>query len=131
MEIFMTGKERFNAIIEGRSDKCGFWHGDPNPASVEKLYTYFKVKNDFELGIKLGAHCRWVMPENCNVWTNTETPMFDTLGGKNRHSLNQDGVFADTENRIMTGEQVVIYPTCQTMKSLWERSNSYDIKKAL
>ena len=63
----MTGKERFHAIAERRADACGFWHGDPNPASIEKLYAYFGVKDDFELGLKLGSHCSWVMPENIAV----------------------------------------------------------------
>ena len=94
----MTGKEKFHAITEGRSDSCGFWHGNPNPASIEKLYRYFEVTNDFELGLKLGAHCRWVMPEKCHAWTNTGTPMFDILGGKKRSSLGEGGVFAETED---------------------------------
>ena len=94
----MTGKERFKSIIDKNSEACGFWHGDPNPASIEKLYAYFHVKNDFELGLKLGAHCRWVMPEKFHVWTRTDVPMFDVLGGKKRSSLSEDGVFAGTED---------------------------------
>jgi len=94
----MTGKERFHTIVEGRSDHCGFWHGDPNAGSIEKLYTYFEVNNDFELGLKLGSLCRWIMPERYNMWTKDDIPMFDVLGGKKRRSLSEDGVFADTEN---------------------------------
>jgi uroporphyrinogen decarboxylase len=94
----MTGKERFDAIVKGNSDHCGFWHGNPNHASIEKLYSYFDVKDDFELGLKLGAHCRWVMPEKFDVWTRTDVPMFDVLGGKKRTSLSEDGVFAQTED---------------------------------
>ena len=94
----MTGKERFHAIVEGRSDHCGSWHGEPNPESTGKLYTDFNVKDDFELGLKLGAHCRWVRPENNNCWTNPDYPMFDVLGGKERHSLGEGGVFAETED---------------------------------
>jgi uroporphyrinogen decarboxylase len=94
----MTGKERFQAIVKGNSDHCGFWHGNPNHASIEKLYDYFQVKNDFELGLKLGAHCRWVMPENFHVWTRTDQPMFNELGGKKRSSLSEGGVFAETED---------------------------------
>jgi uroporphyrinogen decarboxylase len=94
----MTGKERFYAIVERKSDHCGFWHGCPNPASIEKLYAHYQVKNDFELGLKLGACCRWVMPEACGMWKNPERPMFDVLGGKKRASLSQAGVFAETED---------------------------------
>ena len=94
----MTGKERFHAIVKGVSDHCGFWHGSPNPASIEKLYSYFKVNSDLELGLKLGSHCHWVMPERCNMWTRKDVPMFDVLGGKSRNSLGEAGVFAETED---------------------------------
>jgi len=94
----MTGKERFNAISEGRSDHCGIWHGNPNYASIEKLYRYFQVTNDFELGLKLGSCCRWVRPEDNNCWTNKNSPMFDVMGGKKKHSLGEGGVFAETES---------------------------------
>jgi len=94
----MTGKERFRAIINHKSDHCAFWHGDPNKASIEKLYAYFNVKNDFELGLKLGAHCRWVMPEKYHAWTRKDAPMFDVLGGKKRSSLSESGIFAEAES---------------------------------
>jgi uroporphyrinogen decarboxylase len=94
----MTGRELFHAIVEGRSDHSGFWHGNPNPASVEKLYAHFRVANDFELGLKLGAGCRWVMPEHNHCWKNPELPMFDFMGGKKRSSLGEAGVFAETED---------------------------------
>ncbi|MDR0447128.1 MAG: hypothetical protein LBH07_00495, partial [Treponema sp.] len=96
--IIMTGKELFQAITKKNSDHCGFWHGDPNSSSIERLHTYFNVKDDFELGLKLGSHCRWVMPEKYNVWTRTDIPMFDVLDGKKRTSLSEDGVFAETED---------------------------------
>jgi uroporphyrinogen decarboxylase len=38
------------------------------------------------------------MPEKFNVWTKADTPMFDTLGGKSRVSLGEDGVFAGTND---------------------------------
>jgi uroporphyrinogen decarboxylase len=94
----MTGRERFYAIVERRSERSGFWHGDPNPASIGKLYAHYGVNNDFELGLKLGAHCRWVMPEKYGFWTNREYPMFDVSGGKKRRSLGESGVFAETED---------------------------------
>ena len=98
--LIMTGKERFHAIVGRASDQCGFWHGNPNSASIEKLYTYFKVENDFELGLRLGSHCRWVMPEKCGMWTRTDMPMFDVLGGKKRTTLSEAGVFAQELDAI-------------------------------
>jgi uroporphyrinogen decarboxylase len=38
------------------------------------------------------------MPEKFHVWTRTDVPMFDVLGGKKRTSLGEDGVFAETED---------------------------------
>jgi len=93
----MTGKERFQQILERRSDRCGFWHGHPNDASTEKLYRYFGVKDDFSLGLKLGSDVFWAMPDFYHMWPSF-TPMFDTLGGKERVTLNQDGVFAGCED---------------------------------
>ncbi|MDR3145659.1 MAG: hypothetical protein LBU21_05225 [Treponema sp.] len=37
----MTGKEHFKAIVKRQASRCGFRHGDPNPAGIEKLYAYF------------------------------------------------------------------------------------------
>jgi len=95
----MTGRERIQAILNHESDHCGFWHGDPNPASRENLFSKFQVKDDFELGLKLGSHMRWVMPEVRGMYKHPEgQPMFDVLGGKKRISHNQDGVFVDCED---------------------------------
>jgi uroporphyrinogen decarboxylase len=95
----MTGRERFQNIMNRRSDHSGFWHGNPNPASVETLHGAFKVNGDFELGLKLGSDCRWVMPEAHHMWKHPDKrPMFDVLGGRRRVSLSQDGVFAEYED---------------------------------
>jgi len=93
----MTGKEHFHAIVEGRARTCGFWHGHPNSAAVDKLYSYFGVKSDFELGLKLGSCCRWVMPEESYLWA-SDKPIFDFSDGKERKSLGDAGVFAETED---------------------------------
>ncbi|WP_010258693.1 uroporphyrinogen decarboxylase family protein [Treponema primitia] len=94
----MTGKEHFYEIIQHKSKHSGFWHGDPNPASIKKIYTHFDVKNDIDLGLKLGSICRWVLPDKCNYWKNPDMPMWDVLDGAERTSLSQNGVFAETES---------------------------------
>ncbi len=95
----MTGHELFMSILNHQSSHSGFWHGCPNPASRENLFGRFSVKDDFELGLKLNSTCRWVMPESFGLYKHPEgKPMFDVLGGKERVSLNQDGVFADCED---------------------------------
>jgi uroporphyrinogen decarboxylase len=94
----MTKREHFQAIVKRQANHCGFWHGAPNPASIEKLYAYYQVEDDFELGMKLGSTCRWVMPEQFHVWSNPDYPMFDVLNGKKRTSLSEPGIFAETED---------------------------------
>jgi len=95
----MSGREHFRAIMEHRSEKSGFWHGNPNPASVDNLFARFGVKDDFELGLKLGSQCRWVMPEALGAYQHPEgKTMFDVLGGKKRVSLGQPGCFAECDD---------------------------------
>lgn len=95
----MTGRERLKAILARQSDACGYWHGNPHEDAAEELFRYYGVKNDFELGVKLGSTLRWVYPEELGAWKHPQgKPMFDVLGGQERHSLGQDGVFADTED---------------------------------
>jgi uroporphyrinogen decarboxylase len=101
----MTGKEHFLAIADRKSDHCGFWHGVPHDDSVAKLYAYFGVKDDFELGLKFGSICRFVSPEANNMWKTPDQPMgpgtppmFDIYGGKEQKTLSQAGVFADYED---------------------------------
>lgn len=95
----MNGRERLRAILDHRSDHCGFWHGNPNPACAEELYHAFGAKDDFEMGFQMGDTCCWVMPEDNNMWRHPEgKPMFDVLGGAPRTSLGQAGVFAECED---------------------------------
>lgn len=95
----MTGRALFQRILNRESDRPGFWHGHPNPMSVDYLYGAFGVADDFQLGLKLGSTCRWVMPEEHHMWRHPDgRPMFDVLGGKKRVSLSQSGVFADCED---------------------------------
>ena len=50
----------FKNIMEHKSDRCGFWHGNPHPESAAGLYKYFGVSSDFELGLKLGDTFTWI-----------------------------------------------------------------------
>lgn len=95
----MTNREHFQSILNRTSAHSGFWHGNPNSASTDNLFRVFDVKNDFELGLKLGSSCRWVMPDAYGMYKHPENkPMFDVLGGKERVTLSQDGVFAECED---------------------------------
>lgn len=95
----MTKREHFTAILNHQSSRSGFWHGCPNPASTDNLFQKFGVKDDFELGLRLGSNCRWIHPESFGLYNHPEgRPMFDVLGGKKRIAHGQDGVFADCED---------------------------------
>ena len=99
----MTGKEHFHAILKKESTISGFWHGCPHHDSTKKLYAYFNVADDFELGIKLHSICRFVGPEHFGYWKRKDYPMFDHLNKLEhkdaaRTSLGMPGVFADCEN---------------------------------
>jgi len=96
-------KDRFRAILTKTSSRPGFWHGNPHPESKKNLYSYFGVRNDFELGLKLSSVCRWVSPEHCGYWKRTDYPLFDHLNNaENRNrsisSLGMAGVFVDCED---------------------------------
>lgn len=96
----MDNRKLFHEIAQRKSSHSGFWHGNPNHASRDSLFSHFDVKDDFEFGLRLHSTCRWVMPEEHGMWP-YETPLFDVLGGAERHSLGQDGVFADCEDPAM------------------------------
>jgi len=96
----MTGRELFNKIMNRNSTKSGFWHGSPFDDNLEQMYDYFKTeRNNSALGTALGDCCHWIMPEAHDMWQHPENlPMLDTLGGKARTSLGQDGFFANCED---------------------------------
>jgi uroporphyrinogen decarboxylase len=94
----MTDREHFKEIIAHKASHSGYWHGHPNEVCADKIFSYFGVKDDFELGSKLGSIAHWVLPEEHNMWTNPDYPMFDFTGGNGRNALDAPGVFAETEN---------------------------------
>lgn len=94
----ITKKEQFRAIIKRQATHCGFWQGNPHPSSMAALQAFFEVKDEFELGNKLGSICRWIMPEEHQVWANPNRTMFDEFDGRERASLSEAGVFADVED---------------------------------
>lgn len=60
----MNGRERIRAIIDGQpADQCGFWLGNPDPASWPILHEYFGTSTKRELQLALGDDMAWVCPE--------------------------------------------------------------------
>lgn len=95
----MNGKERTRALFNRKpADRPGFWLGNPVDETKKIYYRYFGANNDEELGLKLGNDFMWI-PAEWEAWKHPEgKPMFDVLGGENRKSLNQSGVFAECED---------------------------------
>lgn len=118
----MVGKERIRALLNNEPcDRVGFWLGNPTDESKKIYYHYFDIKSDLdalednedsvllttksgkadlELAAKLGSDFMWYSPElDAAAWKHPEgKPMWDVLGGKQRTSLDQPGVFADCED---------------------------------
>lgn len=91
----ITGRQRMKAIFAGGADRCGFWHGNPHPDSQPIYYPAFGVEDDLGLSLALGDDFVWINADR--AWSHPDgRPIFDVLGGKERVSLNQDGVFAET-----------------------------------
>lgn len=95
----MTGREQFQAILRCQSAHSGFWHGNPHPDSLPQYCQYFGVEDDYGLSRALGDTLVWVMPEAWHCWRHPQgLPMFDIMGGRVKHSLNEGGVFAICED---------------------------------
>jgi len=90
----ITGRERMQAIFDGGADRCGFWHGNPHGDSKPIYYPAFGVEDDLGLSVELNDDFVWINADR--AWAHPQgKPMFDVLGGHQRVSLNQNGVFAD------------------------------------
>ncbi len=56
----MNSRERIRTIISGEAaDRCGFWLGNPDPATWPILHEYMKTNSEEELRQKLGDDFRW------------------------------------------------------------------------
>lgn len=60
----MTSREKIWRIINGeKTDTCGLWLGNPDPASWPIWHGYFGTSSEEELRQKLGDDFRWICPE--------------------------------------------------------------------
>ncbi len=61
MAAMMTSRQRVRTIISGQAaDRCGFWLGNPDPATWPILHQYFGTSEKEELRRKLGDDFRWL-----------------------------------------------------------------------
>ena len=107
----MTGNERINAILDHKDvDRTGFWLGNPADETKEIYYTHFGINSEpehlasgraeLDLALATQSDVMWITPEyDHDAWKHPEAkPIWDVLGGKERVSLSQPGVFADCED---------------------------------
>ena len=110
----MNSSERIKSIFDGRPDRAGFWLGNPADETKSIYYDYFGIRQvadshneapftgeeDLKMAMKVKSDLIWYSPElDSDTWRHPEgKPMFDVLGGEERKSLNQPGVFADCES---------------------------------
>ncbi len=97
--FIVNRRDHFQSILAHTSRSPGFWHGQPHPEAEAELFRYFQVENNLELGIALGSTMHWVWPDDKKIYLDPNgRPMFDVLGGQVRHSLSEDGIFANCES---------------------------------
>ncbi|MDY6877245.1 MAG: uroporphyrinogen decarboxylase family protein [Chloroflexota bacterium] len=94
----MNSRERIQAIIAGEpADHCGFWLGNPDPATWPILYDHFGVSNKTELRQLLDDDFLWVCPELSNTYRHPAgRQMFDLEVERLSHG--QPGPFANCED---------------------------------
>ena len=93
------GRARFQSLISNRrADRVGFWMGNPHSTALPRYLEFFDVPDQRVLAVKLGDDFAW-LPADILCWNHPEgKPTFDSLGGKKRESLNQEGIFAECDD---------------------------------
>ena len=95
----MNSRERIKKIIRGeKTDRCGFWLGNPHEDSWPILHKYFGTENEEELRIKLNDDFRWFTPQfSSGVYKSPDgRGLFAEGLNKNMHG--QAGPLANCEN---------------------------------
>ena len=95
----MTGKERIDNIFSGKAiDRNAFWMGIPHKDSRAKFYKHFGVDNDMDLGIAIGNDmCPLII--GADAWKHPDgQTLFGLVPWDERHSLSQDGYFAQCDS---------------------------------
>lgn len=95
----MNSRERIQALIaREQADGCGFWLGNPDPATWPILHAYFGTDSEEALRVELGDDFRWLAPEvHVRGYFHPDgRAMFDL--GQERISHGQAGPFAHCED---------------------------------
>jgi len=94
----MTSRQKVLAILERRHTGIpAFWTGNPKPETMEIYLKESGTASAEELFAELDDDARWI-PADWGYRHPEGRPPFDPLGGHQRESLNQSGVFGETED---------------------------------
>lgn len=120
----MKGAKLIKSIYDRNQENCGFWLGNPSEDAKEIYLNYFGIpkevlteeekhyaelsvltsekvgRADMLLAKELKSDLMWLSPElDFLTWKHPEgKPMWDVLGGHDRTSLGDAGIFAETED---------------------------------
>lgn len=87
----MTSRERLKAIIAGEAaDRCGFWLGNPDPATWPIYHAYFGTRTEEQLRLRLRDDFRW-----CAVWDYRHPEGKGLFEIEDKRSHGMAGPFAD------------------------------------
>jgi uroporphyrinogen decarboxylase len=95
----MNSRERIHGLISRTEvDRCGFWLGNPDPASWQLYYDYFGTRSQEEIRGELKDDVRWITPQDIrSSYRDVENKeMF--LASIRKDSHGQAGPLADCED---------------------------------
>ncbi len=93
----MTGKERFDLIMERRSDTCGFWHGNVDDRAMDSMLDYLGCKggDQYDIGLRLNDTIHWITADSGYRSPDNRPaldPYYNIMSHKN---LGDSGFFAE------------------------------------
>lgn len=116
----MQGKELIRSVYQGTNSKPGFWLGNPTVNAKKNYCDYFGIQNDdaykvadtssilltsddigptdIEVARRFGSDILFV-PSEPGAWKHPEgKPMWDVAPRGEKHSMAEEGVFANVED---------------------------------
>lgn len=91
----MTSREKVLAVANKTNTGVNpFWTGHPSAQTEKSYLEYIKGTEQEDIFVYFNDDCRWWSVEGCYKHPEGK-PMFDTTGGKEKHTLSQPGCFEE------------------------------------
>ncbi len=96
----MKSRERIKRIIRGEAvDRCGFWLGKPQAATIEKINSAIKTGSLEEIQVQFNDDIRWITPQYItSTYIHPESKSMRPWKDANPHGLSKIGLLADCED---------------------------------